>query len=123
MQIVPVAHSSYQIQFTSAAGEAVVGWKGAELPTLGEAVDVELEIDDARDWSEIEVVDAEPGLHRTPDAVVRGRVVAVDEDGVLTLSIAGATVLLETRGQAPDGLIGTVIQFDAARISAYPTGI
>lgn len=123
MRIVPVAHSDHQVQFTSDAGETVVGWRGDGPPTLGEAVDVELDIPDRLHWSEVDVVDAEPGLLREPETVARARVVAVDEDGVLTLAVGGAILLLETYGPAPDDLPGRVVQVRAERISVWPTNL
>ncbi|MGZ0146620.1 hypothetical protein ACXJJ3_06080 [Kribbella sp. WER1] len=82
MRILPVAHASHQVQFTSDAGETVMGWRGDGPPVLGEPVDVELDIEDTLHWSEIAVVDAQPGLFRSPDAVARLRVVTVAAGGV-----------------------------------------
>ena len=123
MRIVPVAHGNHQVQFTCQVGEAVVSWRGDGPPTLGEALDVELEIADRLHRSEIEIVKAEPGLFREPEPVARARVVAVDEDGVLTLSVDGAFLLLETYGPALECLAGQVVQVEAARISVWPTNL
>ncbi|WP_427894495.1 hypothetical protein ACQHIV_14345 [Kribbella sp. GL6] len=123
MRILPVAHATHQIQFTSDPGETVMGWRGAAPPVLGEPVDVELDIDDTLHWSEIAVVDAEPGFFRSPAAVARLRVIALADDGVLTLSVGGAVLLLETYGPPPDGVVGRVLEVESARLAAYPTGV
>lgn len=121
MRIVPVAHSNHQIQFTSSAGETIAAWHGDGPPVLGEAADVELDIEDRLHWSELRIADAEPGLLLDPEPVVRAMVVAVDEDGVLRLSVGGATLLLETYGPIPEGLARRVVQVSAARVGVWPT--
>jgi hypothetical protein len=72
VQIVPVSHTSLQVQFTCTAGNAVGTWMGVERPRLGEAVDVEFGIDATVRWSEIKRVTEEPGLAITRAPVSSG---------------------------------------------------
>lgn len=121
MYIVPVSHTSVQVQFTCTAGNAVATWKGTEPPPLGEAVDVEFSIGKTLPWSEIERVAEEPGLSITEHGIrIRGKVEAIDDRGVVTLTFHGAPVLISTDGEPPADIVGVVVQLPDTPLAVRP---
>ncbi|WP_239313957.1 MULTISPECIES: hypothetical protein [unclassified Frankia] len=91
----------------------------------GVAVDVEVEVHEEIDWSEI-VVDPQPGtiVDVLDQAMVfRGVVEDLDKDGVLTLRFGSGIVLVDTTGEAPLGVVGRDVSLTVRDIEIYPTGV
>jgi hypothetical protein len=124
MHIAVVGHTSKQVQFTCTAGNAVATWMGSEPPPLGATVDVEFGIDKTLPWTEISRVHEEPGLAITGGRIrIRGKVEAVDEGGVLTLTFHGTPVLIDTTGPPPVDIIGAVVELPDTPLAVYPTTV
>jgi hypothetical protein len=122
MLIVPIAHSSHQVQFTCAAGSALADWKGAGTPELGLPVDVELDVVSTYRWDEVRTLEnAQAGLEIGPTgSVLTARFVRVEEDGVVLLALPAIEVIAEIRGEAP--VPGGLVRFQS-KLAVWPTGI
>ncbi|WP_405057902.1 hypothetical protein OG474_34930 [Kribbella sp. NBC_01505] len=122
MQIVPIAHTSTQVQFTSDAGSAIARWMGAGPPELGVPVDVELDLASPYRWDEVEVLaEATPGLSIGPDGTVLcAQLVQVEGDGVVTLGLPRVEFPAESVGEAPPP--GVFVRF-AVELALWPTGL
>jgi hypothetical protein len=122
MRIVPIASTSLQIQFASPAGGAVGTWKGPPRPPLGEPIDVEFTIQAVLRWADVKRTD-EPGFAIEGNRIcIRGRVEAIDELGVATLDVAGATLLVGFADEPPLEVVGATIELPETPLEIYPTG-
>jgi len=99
-------------------------WRSETPPVATTEVDVELEVPGQIDWTEILAVRDLPG-HLVPaddELLLQGVVEDVDQEGVLTLRIADAVVLVETIGEPPLGVVGEHVAMLARHTEIYPTG-
>jgi hypothetical protein len=123
MRIVPIASTSLQIQFASPAGGAVGTWMGSERPSLGEPIDVEFTIQPVLRWADVQPT-VEPGFAIEGTRIcIRGRVEAIDELGVATLDVAGATLPVEFADEPPADAVGAIFELPETPLEIYPTGI
>jgi hypothetical protein len=110
----------------TAPGVVGVGrWRGETPPMAMTDVDVELEVPGEVDWRGILVARELPG-HLVPvedEMLLRGVVQDIDQDGVLTLRIGGAVVLLDTVGEPPLDVVGEHVAVLARHTEIYPTGV
>jgi hypothetical protein len=124
MQIVPIASTIDQVQFACPAGGAVGTWKGTPQPPLGQPVDVEFSVEAVLRWDAIVRVDESAAGFAIEGSriLIRGRVDAVGEEGVVTLNVAGAVLLVEFLGDPPEDILGATIELPETRLDIYPTG-
>ncbi|MGY4644580.1 hypothetical protein [Cellulomonas sp. URHB0016] len=112
----------------AAAGGGVAGaaaWRGGTLPPGTRDVDVELEVPGEVDWRQI-VVTGEGADAQEPaedELLLRGVVEDLDQDGVLTLHVAGSVVLIETVGEPPLYVVGKEVAIIVRSAEIYPTGV
>ncbi|WP_239373532.1 hypothetical protein [Frankia sp. Cj5] len=114
-----------RVLFTAEGGRGIASWRGDGAQVAGVAVDVEVEVHEEIDWSEI-VVDPQPGtiVDVLDQAMVfRGVVEDLDKDGVLTLRFGSGIVLVDTTGEAPLGVVGRDVSLTVRDIEIYPTGV
>lgn len=102
----------------------VVAANTVTLPVAATEVDVEVEVSGHIHWMEILVARDLPGdlLPADDGVLLQGVVEDVDQDGVLTLRIADAVVLVETTGEPPLGVVGEHVAMLARDPEIYPTG-
>lgn len=100
-------------------------WRGETPPVAATEVDIELEVPGQIDWMEILVARELPGhlLPAESELLLQGVVEDVDQDGVLTLRIADAVLLVETIGEPPLGVVGEHVAMLARHTEIYPTGV
>lgn len=114
-----------RICFSTRAGDLEGWWRGAYAVAVGDEVDVELELPESRDWSNVEVVGearpTDPRAYESP--YVEGIVLDVDQDGVLCLDVLGTPLMVETTGQAPHGIVGKWVRLFAQDLEFHPMGI
>ncbi|MFI5708209.1 hypothetical protein [Kribbella sp. NPDC051620] len=123
MRIVPIASTSLQVQFASSAGGAVGTWRGSPRPPLGEPVDVEFTVQAELRWADT-LAAVEPGFAIEGNRIcIRGRVDAIDELGVATLDVAGATLLVEFADAPPVGAVGAIFELPETPLEICPTGV
>jgi hypothetical protein len=112
------------VLFAADGGRGAARWRGSGQ-AAGESVDVEMDIKDEIDWREITpAVSASEALSvHEGQMSIHGTVEDVDQDGVLTLRIPGAVLLIDTVGEPPIGIVGQEVGFVAHDAEIYPTGI
>lgn len=120
------------VAFSSACGRAWAQWRGSEMPRVGAAVDVEIEIpDEIAQWA---IVDGPAVVASdTPGSPVRirGAVAAVGEDAVTAVRIGADIVLVEftdpLNSMQPDQAhrpgVGDFIEITTPRIEIYPYSV
>jgi hypothetical protein len=118
--------TSNHLVVAAAAGDVVgaVAWR-CETPPGARDVDVELEVPEEIDWREIGVGDEAAGVRAPADDELRlrGLVEDLDQEGVLTLRVAGSVVLIETVGEPPLHVVGDEVAMVVRAAEAYPTGV
>jgi hypothetical protein len=121
----PAAGDGAQVQI---AGEGISGfalWRGGSGQAPGERVDVELDARGEISWREV-VIDPQPtelvGKVSPRALTIRGVVEDLDQNGVITIRVAGGILLLDTAGEAPVGVVGHEVGVIIPQVDVYPTG-
>lgn len=111
-----------EVDAPGVAGSAL--WRGEGDPVTGVPVHVELEVPDEVDWERIAITPSGAGAQAVPDdaLLLSGVVEHLDDDGVVTLRVAGSIVLVETVGTPPPGVDGKPFTLAVRRAEVYPTG-
>lgn len=106
------------------AGDVTIAtWMGPGGPASGDS-DVELDIEETVPWESIALTDEQEGLGRDGEqAVVRGTVVDVSDDGVLTLRVRGSILMVDTDGEPRGDVEGRVVVVRTSDLRAFPTGL
>lgn len=110
------------------AGEGISGfaiWRGGNRRASGELLAVELETREEISWREIIIDPAPTGLvSEVSERVltVRGVVADLDQNGVITVMVAGGVLLLDTSGESPLGIVGHEVCLTIPRVDVCPTG-
>ena len=104
-------------------GVARVVWKGAKLPSFGEA-NVELTLRGRLRWG-IEVVPAPSGDRAgiREDGSVVAAVDGVDSDGVVKLRMADEVVMIAPTGRQPPISVGDLVHVVGIEIDIYPENV
>lgn len=117
-------HEGAPVAVTGAGFQGRARWLGRP-EKAGAQVDVELQIRDEVDWQDVVLVSEAAVLvdRDGTDLVMRGVVDDLDKDGVLTLRLADGVVLIDTRGEAPLGVVGRVVRIGVRDVEIVPTQI
>lgn len=104
-------------------GTAIVTWVGA-APGVEHDCEVELEIAGAVPWERIKDAGptGTPTLRRRPDGLVslRGRVDDIDEDLVLRLWLGATSLLIDSVGEPPLGVVGRFVDIVVDDVTLFP---
>ena len=85
--------------------------------TVGDELDVELEFPEPLKWSarKVDLIDSgSSGSGWLTDIVT-----AVDREGVTTVDLAGAPLMIDTVGEAPLGIVGLIVRFSAEDVEIH----
>jgi len=112
----------------AAAGGGVAGavvWRGETVPTGAGEVDAELEVPGEVDWRTIVAASTRANVPSPAEdeLLLRGVVEDLDQDGVLTLRVAGSVVLIDTVGEPPLHVVGQEVAMVVHSAELYPTGV
>ena len=104
-------------------GVARVVWKGAKLPSFGEA-NVELTLRGRLRWG-IEVVPAPSGerVGIREDGSVVAALDGVDADGVVKLRLADGVAMIAPTGKQPPISVGDLVHVVGIEIDIYPENV
>src|SRR6266542_5437681 len=109
------------VRFQCTAGTATAHWRG-DLPTAETDYDVDWDIDPKLTWG---VNAAMTGTasdlmeDQKPEVFVRGQVRSVENHGIVNVTVAGSTTLLELLN-APQNLAGQWVELHAPKLSLWP---
>jgi len=112
-----------RVDFSSDYGRSSALWVG-EIPTLGTFYDVELDIDDDLVWGEgISTTKRDRAMIALEKGVfvVVGKVIKLEEDGCLSVSVGESVVLLDV-ANAPENISG-LIECHALDVKVYSTNL
>lgn len=103
----------------------VVVWRGEPPAPGARDADVELGVPEAVDWREIGVGDGAVNVAVPADNELwlRGLVEDLDQDGVLTVLVAGSVVLIDTVGEPPLRVVGEEVAMVVRAAEVYPIGV
>jgi hypothetical protein len=104
-------------------GTATGTWVGAS-PAIDHDCDVELEVPGVLAWENIKDAGqtGSPNLAERPDGLVwmRGRVDDIDEDLVLRLWLGETSVLIDSVGDPPLGVVGRFVDIVVEDLAIFP---
>ncbi len=109
--------------FSSEYGFLSALWEG-DKPTINEIYDVELEVDDDFVWEEniYKAMGNETRIELKGGVyTIYGRVINLEEDGCLSVSLGDSVILLDTEN-LPKYISG-LIECKAFKVKLYPTGL
>lgn len=109
--------------FSSEYGFLSALWEG-DKPTTNEIYDVELEVDDDFVWEEniYKAMGNETRIELKGGVyTIYGRVINLEEDGCLSVSLGDSVILLDTEN-LPKYMSG-LIECKAFKVKLYPTGL
>ncbi|MBL7500539.1 hypothetical protein I6A84_29775 [Frankia sp. CNm7] len=111
------------LNITTEAGRIHGRWQGAAPIRAGDVLDVELELMRPRRWSEV-VFDGDTAFGGpVGPTMIRGRILAVYEDGVTILQVGSAVMQLEMLDDPSTKTLGQTVSIAADDLKFYPTGI
>jgi hypothetical protein len=113
------------VRVRTASGEFVGTWEGEDPVSVGQCVDIELDIGTTINWDDIELRPAgRPALEPIADDRVRvtGVVIEVDHSGVMVLDLGNGLLSLDTEGLPPTRVVGQLVSTTLHGIKVYPTG-
>jgi hypothetical protein len=121
----PALHSGDKVKFEADGGHGSARWRGQNAQAAGVSVDVELEVQEAIDWSRIQIYPPlGPIIESTElNTLLQGTAVDLDQEGVLTLRMGKGTILIDTTGEPPVDIVCRQVRFAVQEIEIYPTGI
>ena len=119
-----------RVVFRALCTTAITAWRSEAPARLGPCF-AEIELG-AIDWSDVRVVSTgeESGrllrprsagvAHHALPFALRATVEDHDQHGVAQLRVQGEVLLVDTTGEAPDGIVGSTIEFAPVDIELYP---
>jgi len=124
MELIILSYNNEQkgeLKVESNYGKFNVLWDG-ELPSIGERVDVELDIDNNLTWDKDIYLakNDELQIQQTKEkTVIQGRLEEVSNDGFTVLRLSDSIITFVAKGLALP--INSIIQIKVSNIKAYPT--
>lgn len=119
--------SGERLRVVTSAGTMDGLWRGDVPVAVDDVLQIELEVRLPRDWSDIERVQDQHSTIHLPQsrAFLEGIVLDIDQDGVLSLDVAGAPLMVETTGEPPLGIVGGRVRLRlvAGDLEFHPMGV
>ncbi len=122
----PPRSSDSRIRLGTSAGHLMATWRGDESVDVHDFFDVEIDVRATHLFEELEFVSS-PGegfrIQHDDAVAVTGRVVEVDDQGVMSLEVGSALLSIEMEGIAPLEISGTLATVVVRDLEVYPTAI
>lgn len=115
------SEQSRSLTLDTSVGMLLGEWMGASPVRTGEAVDVELDLGQPREWDAL----TRPGTSSADAASqpIAAIVELVFDDGIVALRIGEGTAQLEITGDIPPDAVGSTVWITAGDLEFFPTGI
>jgi hypothetical protein len=110
----------------TSAGPMAGLWRGRHPVGVGDELHFEMELENPRDWSEIgwrRVGGHSKVAPSSSPLWIEGTVTDFDQNGVLTLDVAGTPLMIDTTGEPPLGVVGLTVRVAAQDLQFFPVEV